>query len=119
MDIVLNKQTLNNCLEACISTILQLKLESVPEYIGESWLTDLNAWLEKEHRVHLIRLKVDYIIPRYQFPHIAVGYCKRNFSLHAVVMKDGKVVFDPHPSNDGLITIEYILVFAKIFPVSF
>lgn len=46
-------------------------------------------------------------------PYIASGISPRNVG-HVVIYKNGKMIHDPHPSNAGLIKINYFLYLRKI-----
>ena len=121
------KQTLfgeikGNCFPASLASILEVSIESVPHfcflYNADNWFIETNKWLTKNFGLSLIGITmpenikheifqspVYYMItgksPRGQFDHCCVGYM-------------GKLVHDPHPSNDGLETIKYYEFFVSL-----
>ncbi len=91
-----------NCYAACIASVLEMKLEDVPwpngnndDFAGiyETWFAELN--LQVVYAVPGVPMPKGYLIasvPSPRFPG----------SNHAVVIKDGRVVHDPHPSRASL-----------------
>jgi hypothetical protein len=56
--------------------------------------------------------------------HVAVGLSRRG-TPHVIVMRNGQVVHDPHPTRDGLTSVEgaFVLlpveeVTSKVYPLS-
>ena len=101
-----------NCFEACIASILELKLEEVPDFSAysedQTWVKKLNKWLSKRGLVYFeVNIDVsctnDFFKSR-NFYHILIGDTVGGGKLkHAVVGNNGKMVYDPHPSNIGII----------------
>lgn len=98
-----------NCGEAAIASLLGVP---IPEKFGpsgksEDYWDDFDAFVES-HGYEMM------LIPKH-IPHngmyLASGPSKRGCS-HMVVMHDGHLVHDPHPSNDGIQYVErmYVLV---------
>ncbi len=84
-----------NCLAACMASILELPLSSVPEF-GEDWLRDLNGWLAERGLAYRR-------VPMYAKPSgwsTIEGISPRG-GLHACVAHDGELIWDPHPIEDG------------------
>lgn len=98
-----------NCLSAVLASLLHLPIETIPTFNDpENWLKDLNAWLKPRNLAYL------------SFPDNGFDNLLRDFGIsglhheiggstnrwtdvgHSCVGEDGKLVFDPHPSNDGL-----------------
>jgi hypothetical protein len=98
-----------NCLSAVLASLLHLPIETVPVFSDpDHWLKDLNAWLRPYGLAYL------------SFPDTTFDLTLSNFGIkglmheiggmstrwkdvgHSCVAEDGQVVFDPHPSNDGL-----------------
>ena len=98
-----------NCLSAVLASLLHLPIETVPVFSDtDHWLKDLNAWLRPHGLAYL------------SFPDPAFNLTLSNFGIiglhheiggmstrwkdvgHSCVAEDGLVMFDPHPSNDGL-----------------
>ena len=100
-----------NCLEACIATITGLALEEIPHFLGDDWFADYRGWLgEKGWNVAW------WDAGEGAEPSglaIASGPSVRGLP-HSVVYRDG-VFHDPHPSDAGLIEVQYWLL---LWPVS-
>lgn len=87
-----------NCFAACIASILEMGLEDVPNFCkGDNprWMFDLNAWL---HQFGLGALTVSFHdeIPLTKGWCCAGGYGGPEGVMHEVVMKDMKMVHNPH-----------------------
>lgn len=92
-----------NCFSACVASLLEVPLESVPFFMeaGDGWTEALVAWCEREG------LRLDFST---EFPAppdtlcIVGGYSPRNPTKgHAVIMLNGEVVHDPHPDRSGIV----------------
>jgi hypothetical protein len=91
-----------DCLSACVATILDLPLSAVPVFArpGQNWgqMVDLlNAWLAPRGLVAVLSLS----------PPAGLGIAKGPSPRfvgggHCVVVRDGVLVWDPHPSRAGL-----------------
>lgn len=98
-----------NCLSAVLASLLHLPIETVPVFSDpDHWVKDLNVWLRPHGLAYL------------SFPDPTFNLTLSNFGIkglmheiggmstrwkdvgHSCVAEDGQVVFDPHPSNDGL-----------------
>lgn len=98
--------TPGNCVQAAVACLLDMDLDDVPHFarIGGwlEWLCTwaaLNGWLVLRHN------------PGYQARMaIASGPSPRGVQ-HAVVMLDGEIVWDPHPSRDGILRVTDIWAF--------
>lgn len=84
-----------NCLNACIASILELPLSKVPEF-GDDWIEDLNEFLTTKGLSYRR-------VPMYQKPsgYSTIEGVSPRGGLHACVAKDGELVWDPHPIEDG------------------
>ena len=94
-----------NCFPACVASILELPLEEIPNFCAyENWYEKANEWLNKRDLcIVLIR---GYDQDRAGLPCIciATGKSPRGDFLHCVVWKEGRIVHDPHPSRDGIVS---------------
>lgn len=89
-----------NCLQACIASVLELKLDLVPNFMlfEEHWWSALIMWLGTNS------YSVEYIE---SFPPRDDNYyvgslkykCHAAGISHAVVMQDGKIVHNPWVNN--------------------
>ncbi len=105
----LEKGIKGNCLQACIASLFELPLESVPHFVMESeeewalkfidfiyeqgYIYEGFAPIEKLNDVEMNRGVDGYLI--------VTGISFRGFS-HATIYKDGKLVHDPYPTKLGL-----------------
>lgn len=89
-----------NCLQAAVASLLDLDLAAVPHFILHAdWLERMvafgAAWGYRVlHRPASAPVAFG----------LAVGPSPRGV-IHAVVCIDGQLVWDPHPSRDGLISV--------------
>lgn len=119
-----------NCLAACLASVLECPIESVPdltgpEFAGDSptrhtWLQVVDDWLRAEHSCTMVDLRArigatDRVEPCL-LPgifYLGSGPSKRGPWTHGVVMENGRVVHDPHPdqdfSNDGITEITLLV----------
>ena len=108
------KQTIGstNCMQCAVAYILGLPVCDVPDFSARS--SALVAWEEFDAFI-LSRGFSSVILPPGFSPesdYLASGSTMRG-TKHIVVMNDGRLVFDPHPSNDGLVSIDCIRLIAK------
>lgn len=98
-----------NCLQAAVASLLDLRLDDVPHFVelDGDWVQHLVDWAAGRG------WSVTYARPDSPVPlGIACGPSPRGVH-HAVVMRDGAVAWDPHPSRDGLLKIGLILSFEQ------
>lgn len=105
-----------NCLSACLASMLEIPVEDVPVFVkSDSWFKDMCKWLVKNgyefkgslYGTDILNYDIGiggyYIVsglsPR-QGKELAIG------TRHSVIFKDRKMIFDPHPSDAGLLTLE-------------
>ena len=107
-----------NCLQACIASIFELPLSEVPNFIeyerGNSEnLQAMIEWLKPMGFKPLTLWFADWNdLNNWKPPgyHMIYGYSERGIK-HAVVGYQGEMVFDPHPDNTGLSTVDSYTVF--------
>ncbi|MER9937422.1 hypothetical protein [Mesorhizobium sp. M0088] len=103
-----NPKGRGNCQSAAMASVLGLPLDQVIDTASDEvraggFWEPIYAWLaERGLKIITVppgdtRLKGAY--------SIAAGPSPRGPFYHAVVCKNGVMVFDPHPSDDGLIEI--------------
>lgn len=91
-----------NCLQAAVASLLDLDLEQVPHFIRhDDWLDRLAGFCRA------YGYQVRHRQPAPTTTGIGVGPSPRGVK-HAVVVIDGQVVWDPHPSRDGLTTLSAV-----------
>ena len=98
-----------NCFAACVASILEIPVSEVVHFSdGEcaEWRDVVNEWLSSRSLFFLdISLPGDMrdSVVKYWGYHIIMGDSPRVGDIrHAVVGYKGDIVFDPHPSRDGL-----------------
>ena len=108
-----------NCFEACIASLLNLKLEGVPDLLAYDqgpWMEKLNEWLNIKYNlvymeVHMPSNEVENFFLNKDFYHVIIGNTTRSPEIkHAVIGRKGKMVYDPHPSNIGVIKSDILYI---------
>lgn len=101
-----------NCLATCLSNLFNLPLIEVPEFetmdVGHNWGLAYIKWLDKmclERR----SVQTDVIPDRLA---ITNGLSPRGIK-HSVITQEGKIIFDPHPYQGGLIEIHNVESFIQ------
>lgn len=110
--------TIGNCVQAAVSSILGLEMNEVPHFlrvaeIPEEWELVFRKWMTAQG-FHIVNYGGEW-----QFPglYLASGPTKRNPNIwHMVVMRDGKLVHDPHPDNIGLSIVKHIKLLVPLEP---
>src|SRR5689334_17555582 len=94
-------ETIGNCLQACVASILDLDLDQVPHFmLEEDWW---GAFVSFCGNYNLRPICIDR---KKQGPYawdcwtILTGQSKRGPYLHALVAFDGKFVHDPYPGGN-------------------
>lgn len=96
--------TEGNCLSACVASILEIPVESVPLFVGTGWWPRLLAWLAG---LDLSATWIEARLPPRGYT-IAFGPSPRFAGLgHTCVAYDGALVHDPHPSRSGVPSVEH------------
>ncbi|GGB00479.1 hypothetical protein GCM10011491_30850 [Brucella endophytica] len=94
--------TKGNCTEAAVASILGLRLENVPDFRadGDDAVTFWDAFHEffRERGYEAIRMGGNFCP---EVMYLALGISPRG-AHHMVVMQDGKLLHDPHPSKAGI-----------------
>lgn len=100
-----------NCYAACLASILEIGIGDVPNFCAQSgnWVARAEEWLRTKHDCTLLGFRPKgegdfYCIPAMY--HIIAGKSPRRGLYHAVVGFQGKIIHDPHPSREGLVTVE-------------
>lgn len=102
-----------NCMQAAVASLLDLQLEDVPHFCAvPDWLSYLAIWSAQRGWAVRHRNADEPVVFG-----IACGPSPRGVE-HATVMIDGEIVWDPHPSRDGLLSIARIWEFTAADPAS-
>lgn len=98
-----------NCQSAAMASVLDLPLGEVIDTTSDE-VRDAGFWPPIHDWLKTRGLKIVVVPPgdpRLQGSYsIGAGPSPRGPFYHAVVCKNGRMVFDPHPSDDGVIEIE-------------
>lgn len=111
-----------NCFQAAIASVLGLQLSDVPDEADTidrlkakgveikshasswcAWWLELQQWLAAKHGLQMADVKprsLEGVVE--DFYHIASGKSPRGL-MHSVVWLGASMVWDPHPSREGLV----------------
>ena len=92
---VVNAET-GDCMQACLASLLRIPIEDVPTFHGSNapawnWLFQRGLWIKR------VIVDCGFAAP----PGYGIGTVKSKLfpgKEHAVVVLDGKIVWDPSPS---------------------
>lgn len=105
--ILSNGDTHGDCVRACTASMLNMSIENVPNFIiFDKWYKKWINFLYK-HDIKLKKIPFKNNIPTFKNYYFVSGNTCRK-THHMVIMKDGKIVHDPHPSKNGIIDICHI-----------
>jgi hypothetical protein len=105
-----------NCLQACIASILEMDIDEVPHFVerkSADWFDVMNQWLIDNAECYLLPLNQwmrDFTPHGYA---LASGDSPRGIP-HSVVVCDGVVVHDPHPSKGGILKVREYWLFVSL-----
>lgn len=96
-----------NCFSAVLASLLHLPIESIPVFSDrEDWRKEVNDFLRPYGLAYMIVSDFDTYCEENGISgchHEIAGFTKRSADVwHACVAADGNLIFDPHPSRDGL-----------------
>jgi len=94
-----------NCFAACIASLLELPIESVPNFcsLGVDWLMATNKWLKSFDLWFLdTRLPKPIDLSFFYGYYIVSGKSPRHID-HSVIYKDSEMIHDPHPEGGGVV----------------
>lgn len=116
VDQKITNSTEGDCLRACIASILELddkKIMNFGQYNDSRlfWFK-VNSWTREN--LDYLFLPIILSTPHSRLIenlyYISVGETSRGTQNHAVVAINGKTIHDPHPSREGLLKEEYIVI---------
>ena len=107
-----------NCMGACMASILELPLgvliDTTSDEIRDDWYGAIQRWLgDRGLKIVVMRPDDARLAGSYS---IGIGPSPRGHFNHAVVCRNGVMVFDPHPSDDGVVRFQR---HEMIVPLSF
>lgn len=97
-----------NCMQCCVSYMLGVPMENVPDFANGGGWERFSAFAESKGYA-TVMLPGNW---EFEADYLASGKTERGTS-HMVVMNDGKLVHDPHPSNAGLTEVQCVWLLAK------
>lgn len=102
---------IGNCLQAAIASALDLPLDQVPHFAEHPhWQREMANWALGHGYTVLYSPTVDGIPLG-----VAYGPSPRAPS-HAVVVRDGVIVWDPHPPRAGILSVTGVFEFWREDP---
>ena len=118
-----------NCGEACLASILEIKLTDIPQLHDPDDVQNGHIYC-KNLRKFVRQFGLSYIDVAMNEGHepedffrdcwvIASGPSPRGteeWHRHAVVWRNGKIIHDPHPSQAGIENIEMYGIFIELAP---
>jgi len=97
-----------NCRAACLASLLELELFMVPPFEDmPAFYSSQDLWLKRIFNLELVERRGDYdmsVLPEF---YIANGLSSRNV-LHSVIYSNGVLIHDPHPSKEGILSVEWV-----------
>jgi len=103
-----------DCVRASVASLLDMDPAKVPHFTSQDdvrvWPLALTAFAA-EHGWDIQRRLFDPAIDRLPEFGIAIGSTTRPAASHAVVIRGGEMVWDPHPSRDGLVEVKQVIEF--------
>lgn len=112
-----DKGEIGDCVRAVTASILELESKDVPHFVkeqpGSDWYDTWEQFMIK-HGVEPIMLTPPWNkVPKPLGYYLASGPANRGCK-HIVIMLDGKIIHDPHPSRDGLLEVEAVWILKNV-----
>ena len=115
-----------NCFSTCVACVLDLDLEDVPNFCGdglEDWWDRFEAWCVERGLFPFEYYPKSWKEWKERLPaHMVVicsGPAERGHDHSTVYLGNGTLLWDPHPSDAGLLEVVDVLVFTAIDPARF
>lgn len=99
-----------NCLEACFASLTGIPLDEIPHFLNEGWFRSYSIWLRErgwalDYRHGGLEVAPDGYA-------IASGPANRGLE-HSTIYLNGQLYHDPHPSGDGLESVNDWMTLTK------
>jgi len=92
-----------NCFAACVASILELDICEVPYFMQDNrWKPRFKEWIAYEQGKHIEFYPLD---GKWFPPQIYIMHGTSPRGNHCVIADGSRIIFDPHPSRAGLVTI--------------
>lgn len=94
-----------NCMSACLASLFDIEISEVPNFFdvagndAERWWGAVRDWL-RGYGFGIMSIQPD-MLHLFEGLFIVGGESTRGIE-HAVIYQNGKVIFDPHPSDCGV-----------------
>lgn len=108
-----DKGEVGDCVRAVTASILELDIIDVPHFVqdqpGADWYDTWEQFMI-DHGTKPIMITPPWNqVPKPLGYYLASGPSNRNCK-HIVIMRDGNLAHDPHPSRNGLLDVEAIWI---------
>lgn len=104
---------IGDCVRAVTASILELNIEDVPHFVkeqpGSEWYNTWESFMISHGTTPIMITPPWNSIPKPLGYYLASGPAVRGCK-HIVIMLNGEIVHDPHPSRKGLSDIEAIWI---------
>jgi len=107
-----------NCLAACLASILELRIEDIPQFedMFEDWWPNVLKFLGSKG-LYPLRWDEEYHFNGF---YLVRGTSPRDPEIdHQVIYFDGKIIHDPHPDNTGVLDVKETIVLVPYDPSNF
>ena len=94
-----------NCFSACLASVFDIEINEVPNFYNvagndpAAWWGAVRDWL-RDRGFGVMSIQAD-LIDQFEGLFIVGGESERGIE-HAVLYQNGKIIFDPHPSDVGV-----------------
>lgn len=106
-----DKGEIGDCVRAVTASILELDSKDVPHFVkdqpGSDWYSTWEQFMIDHGTTPIMLTGPWESPPKLVGFYLASGPSERN-CRHIVIMYNGKMIHDPHPSRAGLIDIEAV-----------
>lgn len=106
-----------NCFAAAIASVLEVKLEDIPDFDGLHQVIGINQWL-KQFGLQFVWVPWATHTGHAKSFMLASGVSPRGLKHSVVCSNSGDIVHDPHPSRDGIAEPEMCGIFLSVAPES-
>lgn len=108
-----DKGEIGDCVRAVTASLLEMDSNDVPHFVqdnpGDTWYEIWEKFMQEHGITPIMIIGPWEKVPKPSGFYLASGPAERGCK-HIVIMWDGKVVHDPHPSRAGLQEIEAIWI---------
>lgn len=110
-----------NCMSACLATLLQIPIESVPNFHDGNPSTD-EWWARVRHFLRGHGFGILTVQPPEHFGDLCglllVAGVSPRMRFHSVIYFNGRLWHDPHPEGGGIDKVEQVDLLYPLYPKS-